>query len=322
MRRSKCLWTARNPFSDLTDPVLSHADPIRETPRTYFDSGRSVMRLREPPVRKEIRLTHNALVLKNAQPLAMPATSNLTTKEIDVKRLIQTSAPASVFLIRLAVGGVFFSEGIQKFLYPAENGAGRFAKVGVPAPEVMGPFVGVVEIVCGGLILVGLLTRLATIPLIVDILVAILTTKIPVLLGHEFWGFSLRTLPYYGFWGMLHAATTDFAMLLGSIFLLIVGGGLWSIDARLSPGGPGFSSSVTLYAVIILLCLNPADTKGRHLPPFTEVSDALAHTSGSVGLREVFHVTEPRASCGVYISHLCRLAMPASHHPDPDLMQA
>ena len=151
-----------------------------------------------------------------------------------MKRMIQTSAPASVFLIRLAVGGVFLSEGIQKFLYAAENGAGRFARVGVPAPEVMGPFVGVVEIVCGGLILAGLLTRLAAIPLIVDMLGAIVSTKIPVLVGHEIWGFSLRTLPYYGLWGMLHAATTDFAMLLGSIFLLIVGAGLWSIDARIS----------------------------------------------------------------------------------------
>ena len=152
---------------------------------------------------------------------------------IDVKRLIQTSAPRAVFLIRLVVGGVFLSEGIQKFLYPAENGAGRFARIGIPSPETMGPFVGVVEIVCGALILAGLLTRLAAIPLIVDMLVAILSTKIPILVGHGFWGFSLRTLPYYGFWGMLHEARTDFAMLFGSIFLLIVGAGLWSIDARL-----------------------------------------------------------------------------------------
>ena len=65
-------------------------------------------------------------------------------------------------------------------------------------------------------------------------LVAILSTKIPILLGHGFWGFSLRNLPYYGFWGMFHEARTDFAMLLSSIFLLIVGGGLWSLDARLS----------------------------------------------------------------------------------------
>lgn len=150
------------------------------------------------------------------------------------RRLIDTNAPRSVILIRIVVGWVFLSEGIQKFLYAAENGAGRFARIGIPSADVMGPFVAVVEIVFGTLILFGLLTRLAAIPLIIDILVAIVSTKIPILLGHGFWGFSLRTLPYYGFWGMFHEARTDFAMLLGSIFLLIVGGGLWSMDARLS----------------------------------------------------------------------------------------
>ena len=150
------------------------------------------------------------------------------------RRLIDTNAPRSVILIRLVVGWVFLSEGIQKFLYAAENGAGRFAKIGIPYADVMGPFVAVVEIACGTLIVFGLLTRLAAIPLIIDILVAIVSTKIPILLGHGFWGFSLRTLPYYGFWGMFHEARTDFAMLLGSLFLLIVGGGLWSFDANLS----------------------------------------------------------------------------------------
>lgn len=153
---------------------------------------------------------------------------------MSIKRLIETNAPRAVILIRLVVGGVFLSEGIQKFLYPAENAAGRFARIGIPSPDVMGPFVGVVEVVCGALILIGFLTRLAAIPLIIDMLVAILSTKIPILLGHGFWGFSLRTVPYYGFWGMAHEARTDFAMLLGSIFLLIVGAGLWSIDARMS----------------------------------------------------------------------------------------
>ena len=150
------------------------------------------------------------------------------------RRLIDTNAPRSVILIRIVVGSVFLSEGIQKFLYAAENGAGRFARIGIPSADVMGPFVAVVEIVFGTLILFGLLTRLAAIPLIIDMLVAIVSTKIPILLGHGFWGFSLRTLPYYGFWGMFHEARTDFAMLLGSVFLLIVGGGLWSMDARLS----------------------------------------------------------------------------------------
>lgn len=153
---------------------------------------------------------------------------------MDIKRMINGSAPQSVVLIRLAVGVVFLSEGIQKFIYPAENGAGRFAKIGIPSPDVMGPFVGVVEIVCGALILIGFLTRFAAIPLIIDMLVAILSTKIPILLGHGFWGFSLRTVPYYGFWGILHEARTDLAMLLGSIFLLIAGAGSMSVDARLS----------------------------------------------------------------------------------------
>jgi len=153
---------------------------------------------------------------------------------MNFRRMIDASAPPSVFLIRLAVGMIFLSEGIQKFLYPAENGAGRFARIGIPAPDVMGPFVGVVEIVCGTLILIGFLTRFAAIPLIINMLVAILSTKIPILLGHGFWGFSLRTLPYYGFWGMLHEARTDLAMLLSSLFLLLVGAGALSVDARLS----------------------------------------------------------------------------------------
>lgn len=150
--------------------------------------------------------------------------------------MIETQAPAVVLLIRLMVGGVFLAEGIQKFLFPDEVGAGRFAKIGIPSPDFMGPFVGVVEMVCGALILVGFLTRLAAIPLIVDMLVAILSTKIPILLGYGFWGFSLRNVPYYGFWGMVHEARTDFSMLLGSLFLLIVGAGAWSVDYRLMKG--------------------------------------------------------------------------------------
>lgn len=152
-----------------------------------------------------------------------------------LERISNTNAQASVILIRILVGGVFLTEGIQKFLFPAEVGAGRFAKIGIPSPEVMGPFVAIVEIVFGTLILFGLLTRLATIPLIIDMLVAIFSTKISILLGHGFWGFSLRQLPYYGFWGMAHEARTDFSMLLGSLFLLIVGAGRWSLDKWLFP---------------------------------------------------------------------------------------
>jgi len=149
---------------------------------------------------------------------------------------ISTNAPRSVILIRLSVGAVFLSEGIQKFLFPNDLGVGRFIKIGIPAPQVMAPFVGVIELVCGTLIILGLLTRLAAVPLIIDISVAILSTKIPMLLGHGFWRFSLSKLPSYGFWSMAHEARVDYATLLGSIFLLIVGAGAWSIDAGLSRG--------------------------------------------------------------------------------------
>ena len=83
--------------------------------------------------------------------------------------LFDASAPRSVILIRLLVGCVFFSEGVQKFLYPVALGVGRFQKIGIPAPQFFAPFVGVVEIVCGALVIVGLFTRLASIPLLIDI---------------------------------------------------------------------------------------------------------------------------------------------------------
>jgi len=151
-----------------------------------------------------------------------------------LRRLMTTTPPASVVLIRIVVGGVFLSEGIQKFLFPNELGSGRFVKIGIPAPEAMGPFVGVVEIVCGSLIVFGLLTRLAAIPLIIDMCVALISTKLPILLGHGFWRFSLGKLPSYGFWSMAHEARVDFVMLFGSMFLLIVGAGAWSMDAMLA----------------------------------------------------------------------------------------
>lgn len=139
---------------------------------------------------------------------------------VNFRNIIESTAPRSVILIRFIVGAVFLSEGIQKFLYSAELGAGRFVKIGIPFPYIMGPFVGVTEIVCGALILLGLFTRLAAIPLIINMLVAISSTKIPILLKN-------------GFWSMAHDSRTDFAMLLGSIFLLITGAGLWSLDAQL-----------------------------------------------------------------------------------------
>ena len=137
--------------------------------------------------------------------------------------LLQSKASAAVILIRVMVGWVFLSEGIQKFLFPAALGVGRFEKIGIPAPNFSAPFVGIVEIVCGSLLLVGLLTRLASILLLINISVAIVTTKIPMLAKS-------------GFWAAMHEARTDFCMVLGLIFLLMVGGGPWSADARLRHG--------------------------------------------------------------------------------------
>lgn len=135
------------------------------------------------------------------------------------ERSAPTRAPAAVLLIRLMVGAVFLSEGIQKFLFPAALGVGRFATIGIPAPQLMAPFVGAVETICGLLLIVGFVTRLAAIPLLIDILVAIATTKVPMLAKS-------------GFWAMAHEARTDYCMLLGLTFLLVVGGGPWSFDAR------------------------------------------------------------------------------------------
>ena len=123
-----------------------------------------------------------------------------------------------LLIVRLMVGWVFLSEGIQKFLFPSALGAGRFAKIGIPAPQFTGPFVGLVEIVCGAMIILGFATVLATIPLLVDIAVAIATTKLSVL-GKE------------GFWSTMHEARTDFCMLLGLLAIALLGAGSLSLDA-------------------------------------------------------------------------------------------
>ena len=150
-----------------------------------------------------------------------------------LSKFLRTKTEPAAILIRLMVGSVFLSEGIQKFLYPEALGAGRFLRIGIPAPELMGPFVGVVEIAGGTLVLLGLLTRFASLVLLMNISVAILSTKVPILLGHGFWTFALPKLSSYGFWSMAHEARTDFCMWLGSLFLIIVGAGAWSADAML-----------------------------------------------------------------------------------------
>ena len=136
-------------------------------------------------------------------------------------RLLDSHAPRATILIRLMVGSVSISEGLQKFLFPETLGVGRFVKIGISSPALLAPLTGAFEIGCGALIIFGLLTRLATLPLLAVITVAIYKTKIPMLATQ-------------GFWAMAHEARTDWSMLLALLFLLIVGAGRWSIDDALT----------------------------------------------------------------------------------------
>lgn len=125
----------------------------------------------------------------------------------------------AALLLRILVGWVFLTEGIQKFLFPAALGVGRFIKIGIPYPHITAPFVGVVEIACGILLMVGLATRFAVFPLLIDIGVAIAITKVPMLL-------------HQGFWPAMHEGRTDFCMALGLIAILCIGPGRLSCDTR------------------------------------------------------------------------------------------
>lgn len=137
-----------------------------------------------------------------------------------------TGGPRSAVLVRLAVGLVFFTQGILKFTDP-HMGVLRFARIGFPWPALTARFVGAFEIVCGLLVLIGLLTRLATIPLLIVITTAIVSTKLPELVH-----------PGQGFWFMVSDARTDFSMLCGLLFLLVAGPGGLSLDAARASSRP------------------------------------------------------------------------------------
>lgn len=151
-----------------------------------------------------------------------------------IRRIASGSAPPSTFLIRAIVGAVFLLEGILKFVDPQALGVGRFVKIGIPFPGFFAPFDAVFEIVCGLCLIARLLTRLSAIPMIIDMIVAIASTKIPLLLNE-------------GFWKAAHEARLDFTMLFGCVFLLLAGGGPLSLDSLLlaSPRHkhPGFAEN-------------------------------------------------------------------------------
>jgi uncharacterized membrane protein YphA (DoxX/SURF4 family) len=140
-------------------------------------------------------------------------------------------APSATVLMRLVAGGIFLSEGILKFVY-ANQGVGRMAKLGFPAPEFTADFVGVLEIVGGVLFMLGLLTRAIAIPFIIEMIVAIVSTKIALYLGTSPLA-PPPVPPKVGFWAVMHESRADYGQLLTSLFLLVVGPGPWSLDAVL-----------------------------------------------------------------------------------------
>ena len=137
-----------------------------------------------------------------------------------MKAILKT-ANIPTLLCRLAVGLIFLSQGLQKYITPDATGTGRFAKIGFSNPSFWAYFTGSFEIICGTLVLIGLITRIAAIPLLIIMIVAFITTKVPILTNNGFWSFA-------------HEYRTDFTMTLLLIFLLIYGGGNYSIDKNLS----------------------------------------------------------------------------------------
>jgi len=144
------------------------------------------------------------------------------------------SAPSSTILIRLMAGGVFLSEGILKFVY-VNQGVGRFTKIGIPEPGPMAHFVAILEIVGGLLLVSGFLTRLVAIPFVIEMIVAILSTKVALYLGTS--PLPLPPAPpQIGIWAVLHESRSDYAQIMCVLFLLIAGPGPWSLDGMLALG--------------------------------------------------------------------------------------
>ena len=129
-----------------------------------------------------------------------------------------------MILIRIIVGLVFLVEGILKFAHPDELGAPHFAGIGLPFPHLLAPLVGGVEIAGGVAIMLDFFAGDAALVMLIVIVVAIITTKVPILLGRQFGPFTLIKLPSYGWLSFFHEARVDLCMLFGSVAVLIDSG--------------------------------------------------------------------------------------------------
>jgi uncharacterized membrane protein YphA (DoxX/SURF4 family) len=155
-----------------------------------------------------------------------------------------TDGPAATLFVRLMTGGVFLSEGILKFVYP-NLGVGRFTKIGIPFPVFSANFVGGLEIVGGMLLIAGLTTRLISIPFIIEMIVAILSTKVALYLGTSPLPLP-PSPPQVGFWAVMHEIRSDYAQIMTCIFFLIAGPGTVSLDYYLAKAKPKEGTSSTI----------------------------------------------------------------------------
>jgi uncharacterized membrane protein YphA (DoxX/SURF4 family) len=139
------------------------------------------------------------------------------------------AAPGATILLRLMAGSVFFWEGLLKFVY-VNQGVGRFTKLGIPFPDFTATFVGGLETVGGLLIVLGLGTRIVAVPFLIEMVVAMLSTKIGLYLGTSPLPLP-PSPPLTGLWAVLHEVRSEYAQLLTVSFLLWAGPGPWSLDA-------------------------------------------------------------------------------------------
>jgi uncharacterized membrane protein YphA (DoxX/SURF4 family) len=167
-----------------------------------------------------------------------------------------TTGPKTTLLLRLMAGGVFLWEGILKFVY-ANQGVGRFTKLGMPFPAFTANFVASLEIVGGLLLISGLLTRVIAVPFIIEMIVAILSTKISLYLGTS--PLPLPTAPpKVGIWAVLHEVRSEYAQIMTVIFLLINGPGRWSLDALLQNRRLSVTEPVRARSVVLPSAQQPA----------------------------------------------------------------
>jgi putative oxidoreductase len=139
---------------------------------------------------------------------------------------------SSTIIIRLMAGAVFFFEGILKFLY-ANQGVGRFTELGFPFPEATANIIATGEIIGGLLLLFGLFTRFVSFYFIVQMIVAVLSTKTTLCLGTPPLPLT-AVAPKIGIWAVEHETRSDYAQIMACLFLLIEGAGRMSVDFIIS----------------------------------------------------------------------------------------